>query len=75
MEIKEFWVVTKPTEHSTVTDICFKATPQTIGLQFVGGLRADDVLGFFTCGDQAESLAGGLIRDFEFLKENAKRRL
>jgi hypothetical protein len=65
MEIKEFWVVTKPTEDSTVADICFKSTPQKIGLQFFGGLKADDVIGFFDCGDQAESLAYGLLQHFE----------
>jgi DNA-binding XRE family transcriptional regulator len=44
MEIKTFWVITKPTEISGLGDICFESTPQRIGLQFLGGLTCGDVV-------------------------------
>ena len=45
--LASFWVVTQPEIGSTMADICFEATPKTIGLQFLGGLECKDVYGFY----------------------------
>ena len=40
----KFWIVTKPTKHSTVLDICFKTDAQGLILQARGGLDPEDIL-------------------------------
>ena len=47
MKISSFWVVTKPTNLSTLEDIVFRSTPQEIGLQFLGGLKPTNVVAFY----------------------------
>jgi hypothetical protein len=61
MKIKEFWVVTKPTEISGMDDICFKSTPQQIGLQFLGGLTCGDVVSFYSDESEASLKAMELL--------------
>lgn len=68
MEIKEFWVVTKPTVVSQLLDICWKSTPWSINLQFFGGLKANDIIGFWTEEKEAKRIARDLL-DSEWQKK------
>lgn len=56
-EVGDFWVVTKPSDVSELCDILFKRTVAEIGLQFKGGLNAEDFLGVFTDEDRARVFA------------------
>lgn len=57
MRIKIFWIVTKPTRKSVLQDICFATDIIGIGLQYLGGLKPDEVLGMFTSEKEAEDMA------------------
>jgi len=63
--IKEFWVVTRNNidESTTLGDVCFKSTPQTIGLQFLGGLKPGEVVGFYETEREAAAEAKGMLKD------------
>lgn len=56
-EVGEFWVVTAPTGQSELIDILFKRTVPGIGLQFKGGLNAEDIIGVFTDEARAREFA------------------
>lgn len=43
----EFWVVTRPTEDSTLIDILFKSSVREMQNQYLGGLKAEEILGVF----------------------------
>jgi hypothetical protein len=47
------WVVTDPTPHSTLPDICFATTLDGLRLQFAGGLSMDDHPAVFTTEEEA----------------------
>jgi len=47
------WVVTDPTPHSTLPDICFATTLDGLRLQFAGGLSMDDRPVVFSTEDEA----------------------
>lgn len=55
------WVVTDPTAHSTLPDVCFQTTLDGLRLQFAGGLTMDAHPAVFT--------------DSEAAHEDAKNRL
>lgn len=54
MQIKKFWIVTKPTRLSVLIDICFETTPAGLARQGAGGLKPEDIHGMYTT--QAEAL-------------------
>ena len=51
------WIVTQPTRDSVLEDILFQATPGRFILQALGGLRGDEVIGWFAGKDEAERVA------------------
>lgn len=59
MKISSFWVVIKPTALSTLDDIVFRATPQDIGFQFLGGLKPNDVVAFYE--DESSAMEKGKL--------------
>lgn len=66
MRIETFWVVTDPwacivPKDLELCDICFEATPDRIGLQFLGGLKPADVVGFYTEELEAKERARALL--------------
>jgi hypothetical protein len=61
-EIKDFWVVTKPSKTNTLEDILFKANLAYMRNQFVGGLKAADILGAFTVKKEAEDVAKAALK-------------
>lgn len=61
-EIKDFWVVTKPSKNQILEDILFKANMAYMRNQFVGGLKAADILGTFTTQKEASDLAKAAIK-------------
>lgn len=72
MEIKRFWVVTKPTEVSTLDDIVFSAylgrkypnvEAYDLANLFRGGLGFDEVEAIFTLKEEAEELGNKLLEE------------
>jgi hypothetical protein len=61
MKIKEFWVVTKPTDVSVLDDICFKSTPIGFVRQVKEGLAELDDPRFFTEEEEAILYATKLL--------------
>lgn len=59
--MKSFWVVIVPTPDSTVEDICFKSSPREIGYHFLGGMKPEEVVGFYDNERTAKNLAAMLI--------------
>lgn len=53
MKIEKFWIVTKPTKVSTLGDILFKSDVHGLQLQFLGGLKSENIHGIYT--DEAEA--------------------
>ena len=56
-----FYVVTKPTPHSTLEDICFKTYASHLVLQAMGGLRPDEIVFAGLDGLEAEAIARAAI--------------
>ena len=65
MKISSFWVVIKPTVLSTLNDIVFRSTPQDIGLQFLGGLKPEDIVAFYDDEDSAKTKGKILIHKMQ----------
>ena len=63
MKIKTFWVVTYPSDISTLQDICFEVDAQSIYLQFKGGLDPEDIYSFYTDRRSAETAAKWLMQN------------
>ena len=47
------WVVTDPSPHSTLPDVCFQTTLDGLRLQFAGGLTMDEHPTVFTDEEEA----------------------
>lgn len=60
-EVGRFWVVMKPTEHSSVGDILFDTTLSGFVIQAYGGLRQDEVHGIYRDSAKARSVAENLL--------------
>ena len=58
-----FWVVTKPSQVSTLGDICFACTYGRLLLQGRGGLHEDEILGIFADETEAKKAATGLLEE------------
>jgi hypothetical protein len=56
-KIQEYWVVTRPTKHSTLVDILFNADMKRMELQFTGGLSGCEIIGTFITKIKAEKVA------------------
>ena len=59
MKLETIWIVTKPTELSTLVDICFSTSVNDLHLYYAGGL--DNVIGFYTTEEEAVEVAEGLL--------------
>lgn len=57
----KFWVVTKPTNVSTLGDIIFECDIKGLGNQFRGGLNSDDIVGWYD-KETATRIATDLMR-------------
>lgn len=60
----KFWFVTRPTQQSTMEDICFEATLVELQAQFRGGLLETDLAGQFMNESDAVKFADALL-DFQ----------
>jgi hypothetical protein len=56
-EVGSFWVVTTPTDVSTLGDILFEADVPKMMLQSLGGLREEQIVGFYRSREHAEYVA------------------
>lgn len=56
-KITKFWVVTKATNRSGLSDILFQKDMAGMQNQFLGGLKGSDIVGVFTTKKEAETLA------------------
>lgn len=63
-----FWIVTQPVQGSTLTDICFRCDFERIFNQVRGGLKEDDVVGFYRSEGQAIVTALELLKPFGELR-------
>ena len=61
---EKFWVVTKPSPVSTLTDVCFACTFPELMNQVRGGLKEDDIVGIYEDEDDARLAARELLGDF-----------
>ena len=61
-EVGRFWVVTKPTENSTLTDILFDADVFDMALQMLGGLKGESIVGVYKNKGKAAKIAKGLLK-------------
>ncbi len=59
--VNKFWIVTKPSPVSELTDICSPRTYQQFMLQVRGGLKEEDIVGIFAHEDEARSMAMKLV--------------
>lgn len=71
----KFWIITKPTKHSTLEDICFKTDAQGLILQGRGGLDPEDILLTTLDGIEAQDLAHEAIRKAEDQQDDRPNRL
>ncbi len=60
-EVGKFWVVMKPTEHSTLGDILFDTTLSGFVIQAYGGMRQDEVHGIYRDSGKARAAAENLL--------------
>lgn len=58
----EFWVVTQPYVDSTLSDICFKSNPMHFANQIRGGLKDNNVLGFYLKEEDAISISLAMLQ-------------
>ncbi len=56
-ELGSFWVVTMPTDLSTLGDVLFEANVAGMMLQALGGLRPDQIVGVSRSRENAEYVA------------------
>lgn len=65
-KITHVWVVTKPSKYSEMEDICFEMELEMLHRQFIGGLKPEDVVGFYTDEKSARAEAATqLIKQVE----------
>ncbi len=57
----QFWVVTTPTRHSTLGDICFLCDFKCFALQIRGGLDEQEIIGIFSGESEAVTEAKRLL--------------
>lgn len=62
MKLDKIWMVTKPKKESELVDVCAEIEMEKLYLQYLGGLREDEVVGFFTHKEEAVKVARALMR-------------
>ena len=62
MKIQTLWVVTKPGPESELGDICFETDANGLALQFLGGLKPDEIHAFYTERKEAEKEAIRILK-------------
>ena len=62
-EIGTFWVITKPTPESELTDILMETDISNMMLQSKGGLMDEGIIGVYKNGQKAKMIAQQLIQD------------
>jgi len=71
MLVRKFWAVTIGTEQSELQDLVFEADVSTIGRQFIGGLKPEDLVAIYVGEDaREEAIRHGLdiLRAWETVK-------
>ena len=69
--INNFWLVTKPNEHSTLNDVLFETDARGVALQVMGGLTPDEIVGMYTDFEEAFDTAFEAMVDAGCDPENA----
>ena len=73
-EVGEFWIVEKPSNTSTLDDICFKCeNVAKFANQVTGGLKPEDIKGVFYKEVKAKKLAEKLLADRDKKKDEVKK--
>jgi hypothetical protein len=68
---KQFWVVTKPTAHSTLGDICFETNFSGLMQMARGGFREENVVAIFK--DRKEAEIEALSRMLAFVSSKKRQ--
>lgn len=69
--INKFWVVTKKvSDASDISDVLFESSPSKIGLQYEGGLKNHEIVGFYDSYEIASEKAEKVLKG-ENLEDNA----
>jgi hypothetical protein len=66
-----FWVVTRPSQVSTLDDICFACNFERLMLQTRGGLSEDEIAGIYAEEGEARKAAARLVGDFPVRPQDA----
>lgn len=61
-EVGTFWVVTAPTKYSVIQDILFQTDICGMHLQYLGGLKDEEIVGFYKSKDKASKLANSMLK-------------
>ncbi len=70
--IDQFWLVTRPSQVSGMSDICFACDWPRLALQFAGGLRPEDILAAFTDAADATDFAADVLKTRDDLGDKAR---
>jgi len=62
-KIREMHIVTKPTPVSTIGDICIHTDIKGLYLQFMGGLKPEEIHGIYTGKQEARRIARWLLSE------------
>jgi hypothetical protein len=61
-EVGTFWVVTAPTRDSVIQDILFQTDICGMHLQYLGGLKDEEIVGFYKSKDKASKQAKSMLK-------------
>jgi len=59
--VDSIWIVTRPTQVSTLADIVFQTSVPLLANQFRGGLSADDIMGVYLNEQEARAVGASLL--------------
>ena len=61
-KINKIWIVEKPTKHSEMADVVWSTDLKGLRLQFLGGLKAGNIIGAYTTKSEAMSVAKKIFK-------------
>jgi len=59
--VDAIWIVTRPTQVSTLADIVFQTSVPLLANQFRGGLSPDDIMGVYLNEQEARAVGTSLL--------------
>ena len=59
--VDAIWIVTRPTQVSTLADLVFQTSVPLLEKQFRGGLSPDDIMGVYLNEQEARAVGASLL--------------